>query len=959
MNGKLKYYSAVILIVLSISALFLLYAGGVNSLSDDDARFNKNTSEIFLIDNDAWVEKTIANMSIEEKIGQLIFPAVYGKSFEEGSSEYNRLKHLINDLNVGGFILMNTGFKEQIDLTNKLQSLAKYPLLFSADYERGIPEVLSFPYNMGIGAANDEWLTFKMGEIVAKIGRAVGVHQNYSPVIDINNNPMNPIINVRSFGESSANVTKLSNSYIKGLQKWRMLATSKHFPGHGNTSIDSHKDIPILNITKKSLYKLELQPFKSNIQNGVMSVMVGHLGLPKIESEQNLSSSLSKIIVTDILRSEIKFNGLIVTDAMNMEAITKYHSPSEAAKLAFIAGNDAILFPPNEDEAFYGILNAVKIGEISETRLNESVRRILLAKRWLGIDRNRFIDSTTTLESLITKEYRKIANQLAQKSITLVKNDQNLIPINSDSSKRYFHIALLENHNSHSAEKFNSYLSSRIKNSISQILPIKSTKREYEEVINKAKHSNVIILSVYLKMRASKGTIGLSESQEDLINSIISLNKPIILLSHGNPYLLMAFQKIKTYLTNYGDSPISELAFAQALFGENDIEGMLPVSIPNTPYKYGHSIKICRTKLCYNDNFQTDVFQKQFENVESLILNAIKDSIFSGASLLIAKDGEILFEKAFGRFTYDPNSNSILPNTIFDLASVTKVTATTTAAMICIDKKYFSLDDKVCKYLPPFSAKGKENITIRNLLLHNSGLISFKPFYKLCKNAKEVFKEICNSELDYQTGTKTVYSDLGMITLGKVIEKVTKKSLDKFCKDEIFNPLAMKDTYFKPPTELKNRIAPTEVDNYWRHRLLWGEVHDENSYMLGGVAGHAGLFSTANDLAVLLQMILQKGFYKGKQYIQKETVELFTKKQSDQSSRALGWDTKSESSSCGKLFSEFYYGHTGFTGTSVWTDPLKNLIVIFLTNRVHPTRDNNKLGKFRPVIHSAIYHTIE
>jgi len=344
-----------------------------------------------------------------------------------------------------------------------------------------------------------------------------------------------------------------------------------------------------------------------------------------------------------------------------------------------------------------------------------------------------------------------------------------------------------------------------------------------------------------------------------------------------------------------------------------------------------------------------------FSRIDSLINSSIEDSAFPGAVVLISKNNKIIYEKSFGHLTYDDTSAIVTTNTIYDLASLTKVIATTTATMLCYDRKLFSLDDPVSKYIPEFGKNGKENITIKNLLLHNSGLPASLPFYKTVKNANEVMNEIYSCKLSYKTGTKTVYSDPGMIVMGKIIEKVTGKSLDDFCKENIIDPPGMTSTFFNPPDSLKYKIAPTEFDNYWRYKLIWGEVHDETASLLNGVAGHAGLFSTAVDISKLINVLLNKGLYKGKQFIKPETVKLFTTKYSDQSTRALGWDTKSaENSAAGNLFSMSSFGHTGFTGTSIWTDPTRDLFVIFLTNRVYPTRENHKITKVRPALHDLV-----
>ena len=959
--SKKNKKSIIVFAVLITATLFvsLLIMGLDKNLAGDSNLKNINNAKLFEIQDDEWVEETLSKMTTDEKVGQLIFPYAYGRFIQEDSDEFQRLKSLITQLNVGGFVFFRNNVYEQAVLTNNLQKISKYPLLIAADFESGLTfraeYGTSFPLNMALGAADDSALTYEMGKIIAYESRAMGVHQNYAPVSDINNNPMNPIINVRSFGEDPKLVTRLSDAIIKGLQDGGMIATSKHFPGHGNTTVDSHRDLAVIHGSKDELKNNELLPFISNINNGVMSVMLGHLGFPAYD-DSTLPATLSEKIVSGLLKKDLGFNGLIVTDAMNMHAITKYFSQSEAAVLAFKAGADAILFPQSEVEAYDGILRAVYSGEISGERLNYSVRKILLAKKWAGLNKNRIVDVNKIPEIIGRDHHKEIADRLAQKSITLVRNDEKLIPIIPNKRKKYFHISLLDNNSESTAKEFSELLRDRIPKYESQILPWRSKRRDYQNVLRSAKNSNVIILSVYLKFKDFRGTLGLNEHQDELIKSLVKLKKPIILLSHGNPYILMRYPRIKTYMCNFGDQEVSQRALAQALFGEIDIEGKLPISIPNTRFQFGHSVKLNRTALEPFDNLK----REEFSEIEKMMNNAIKDSIFPGGQLLIAKNGEVLFEKGFGNFTYDKSSTSVNESTIYDLASVSKVIATTTAAMICIDRKLFKLDDKVSKYLPKFNSKGKNEITIRNLLLHNSGLPSFKPFYKTLSNANQVLNDIYNSELEYKIGTKTVYSDLGMIALGKIIEKVSGKSLNKFCRDEIFLPLNMNSTFFKPADSLKNKIAPTEFDNYWRNRLLQGEVHDEAASILNGVAGHAGLFSNAMDIAKVLQMLLQNGFYNNKQFFKSETINLFTTRQNAQSTRGLGWDTKSETnSSAGNLFSKNSFGHTGFTGTSVWVDPERKLFVVLLTNRVHPTRENTKIIKFRPKLHDAIIEALE
>ncbi len=361
---------------------------------------------------------------------------------------------------------------------------------------------------------------------------------------------------------------------------------------------------------------------------------------------------------------------------------------------------------------------------------------------------------------------------------------------------------------------------------------------------------------------------------------------------------------------------------------------------------------------CQDNNHQNNNYD--FTNIDKVVRSAITNNAFPGAVVLVSKEGKIIYKKAFGHLTYDDTSAVVTSNTIYDIASLTKVIATTTAAMICYDKNLFSLDDPVVKYLPEFSQNGKKKVTIKNLLLHNSGLPAFKRFYKNYSSADEVIKDIYKTPLSYETRSKTVYSDLGFITLAKIVEQVAGKKFDAFCNEEIFKPLDMNSTYFNPPDSLKYIIAPTEYDDYWRNKLVWGEVHDETAFMLNGVAGHAGLFSTASDISHLLLMLLNEGIYNSKHIITGKTIQLFTKRYSEQSTRALGWDSKSNTgSSAGDLFDSTSFGHLGFTGTSVWIDPRRDLYVVFLTNRVYPTRKNKKLYKVRPALHNAIIKAIE
>lgn len=923
----------------------------------------QKNENILLNHDDNWVEETLSKMTLEEKAGQMVFPNVYGTYLSEDSPEYQRLKFLVEEKKVGGLIFFLSELYEQAILTNKMQRLAKIPLLIAADYEHGvsmrIDGATAFPNTMAIGAADDEKLTYELGKITAQEARAIGVHQNYAPVADVNNNPLNPIINVRSYGENPELVAKHSNAFLKGLQENGMIATSKHFPGHGNTSIDSHLDLPVITASIGELNKIELYPFKENIKAGVMSIMVGHLAVPSIEGDSGVPASLSKKIVTDLLKNQMGFNGLIVTDALNMHGITNYYSTSKATIEAIKAGNDCILFPDDPIEAIDAIIKAVKKGEIEESRLDYSVRKILMAKKWLGLNKNRFVDIDKISAVVGKKEHLKVALDISRKSITLLKNEKSLLPLSQNPKIKYAYISIIDSRNENDGEYFRRLISEKIPQVQSKKILLNSNEEDYLDAIEKCKESDIVILSIYLTVRSYQGTIWLTKKQSELVKSILNLKKPIVMISHGNPYLLSEFPEVDAYLNTYGDTKFSEQAVDEALFGEIDIQGKSPISIPNTEIKIRSGLKIQKSALVDETFFTQRISENKFFKIDSMINKAIQDSTFPGGVLLIAKDGKIIYHNAYGHLTYDIEANNTKKNTIYDLASLTKVLATTTAAMILVAQNKLELTKPIQSYFPEFKGENKDKVLVQNLLLHNSGLPAWKKFYTFCKNEEEVIQDILNTKLEYEPGSKTVYSDLGMILMGKIIEKISGKKLDEFCKDEIFNPIGMRDTYFNPPEELKDRIAPTEFDNYWRMKQMQGKVHDETAYLLNGVAGHAGLFSTAYDISILLQMILQKGFYQGRRFIDSQVVELFTKRFSESSSRALGWDTKSDQNSAGKLLSNNSIGHTGFTGTSCWIDKDRNLIIIFLSNRVYPTRENTKIINFRPLLHDAVVQILD
>ena len=540
-----------------------------------------------------WVENTLKNLSVKEKAAQLVIPWALGNFTNSRSPEYKRLVKLIKEHKVGGLIFFKGDILNEALLINKMQELSDIPLLIASDFERGLgmrlTDGIEFPYNMAVAAAGDTNLAYKMGTAIAAECRAIGVHQNFAPVADINNNPQNPIINIRSFSSDKDLVTDFSVAFLRGLNDGRVLSTSKHFPGHGNTKIDSHKDMPRIAGSRHEVFNNELLPFINDINSGVASVMLGHLNVPALEGRSTLPASISKEVVTNILKKELGFNGLVVTDAMNMNAVTKYYSAGKAAVMAINAGVDLILMPPDAGIAINAIYNAVKNGEIPEERLNESVRKLLAAKCWLRIEKEKYSNPDNITDIVRSPEHIALAEEIAEKSITLVKDDRKLL-LNMAKQKNISIITLYEGYNPENAQEFASLYEKEFGAAKKFFLSPVISSSIYRKALLAASKSDLVIIPAFIKAKAFQGTVSLSRKNAFFINKLLQTNKNVIMLSFGSPYLLSAFPEISTYLCAYGDVPVSQRAMLNAIEGRQGITGKLPVSIPNTKFKVGDGI---------------------------------------------------------------------------------------------------------------------------------------------------------------------------------------------------------------------------------------------------------------------------------------------------------------------------------------------------------------------------------
>ena len=918
-----------------------------------------------------WVETTLAQMSLEEKIGQLLFTTYHGSFTASDSDAYAEMMRDITELHVGGFITITHGsplgiVKDQAYptavLANELQSKSKYPLLIGADYERGTAmrqdEGTSFPTAMALAAAGDPKDAYTMGKITALEARAVGVQWVYAPVCDVNNNPGNPIINTRSFGEDPARVAEYVTQFIRGVQDNGAMATAKHFPGHGDTATDSHIDLPVIRATRGRIESLELVPFRAAIAAGVGSIMTGHLSIPAFESDPSTPATLSTAILTDLLRNQLHFPGLVITDALDMGGITVRYAPGEAAVRAFLAGADALLMPPVPDAAYQALIDAVNSRRISKERLDASVRRLLQAKARLGLDQNRLVDIATLNEKFGRTDWQAEAQEISDRGVTLLRDNQHLLPLDTTKPTRALLVSLYADPEPYPGADLEPQLRARFDSLVALRADTKFVRADSLKLPPPDSY-DVAILALFVRVSDRKGDIDVPAEQLPVIDQIYGSGKPVITLGLGSPYLIERFPQAGTWLSAFGISDVAQISLARALFCEISVHGHLPVTIPGANLKAGFGLELPADpmKLQPMEVRSEALLQPAFTTIE----NAIADKAFPGATLAIGYRGKVSYH-AFGHLSYDKDSPATKLDTMYDLASLTKVVVTTTLVEKLVEGDFaypLDLDAPIERYLPEWTTgpqpEWRHKVTVRHLMTHTSGLPAFKEYWRTSTGKADTLRMIFAEPLEYEPGTKMVYSDLGIILMAEIIYRLTGKPLDELANEFIFQPLDMRNSMYNPPKNLWPQIAPTELDDRWRHRLVQGEVHDENAYAIGGVSGHAGVFSTAPDLAAFCQMLLNGGVYAHQRILKRATIAEFTAPQAlAENTRTLGWVVPTEGSSSGHYFSVHSYGHTGFTGTTIWIDPDRQLFVVLLTNRVNPTRENHKIADVRPAVHDAI-----
>ena len=943
---------------------------------------NVSNSEAQDLNAKFWVDSIMEQMSEEQRIAQLLMVSAYSN---KSISHTKGIEKLIKDYHIGGIMFLQGGPVRQARLTNYYQSQSKVPLFVAMDAEWGISMRLDssirFPWQMSLGAIKDKNLIYKMGEEIARQCKLIGVNINFSPVVDINFNPNNPIIGNRSFGEDPRRVGELGIEYMKGMQDNKVLACAKHFPGHGDTDTDSHKQLPLINHSKKRLLDVEILPFKMMIDQGLGSVMVAHLHVPALDKTKDLASSLSKGIVTDLLKETLEFKGLVITDALNMKGVSKYHEPGIVDVKALLAGNDILLFSEDVPKAIDQIKIAIKDKKISQKEIDNRCRKILFYKYWMGLNTYNPSNLKEIKNKLTTNHSVFLNRELVENSITLLKNKDDIIPLKKLDTLKIASLTI-----GLDGKVFQNMLSKYGKIDHFHI-DESAGSEEKGNILSKLAEYNLVIVSVH-KSNSSPWRSYKISRETDLFIQRIGDRSKLIVSVFASPYSINSFSKVKNFeafIMSYQNSSESMDLTAQSIFGGIGIKGNLPVSTKHFVLHSG--LRTNRVRLKYSMPEEFGVTETDLYKIDSLINDAILKKATPGCQILIAKKGKVVFQRSYGHHTYE--RKRLVKNTdVYDLASITKISSTVPLIMKMVDEDVLSLNDKIRDYL--FVDKlDRKRLIIRDILAHQAGLKSWIPFYlntldsDTINNIKLLRDTLYNSEysslypvkvanniyLHYSypdtilkiilfseitDGKNYKYSDLGYYLLQNVIEGYYSKlysekyNLDDLVQLKFYKPLGMENMTYLPLNHLnKDRIVPTENDKIFRKQIIHGYVHDQGAAMMGGVAGHAGVFSNANDLAKLMQMYLNDGVYGGERYIQSKTIKEFTKCQFcyKNNRRGAGFDKPSltKGGNTCQCVSRESFGHTGFTGTIAWADPETEIIYIFLSNRIHPKSENRKL----------------
>ena len=948
--------------------------------------------------NTPWVDSVFNSLSKEEQIAQLIFIAAYSNG---DFSHKVAITDLIREYKVGGLIFFQGTPEEQAKLTNFYQSESKTPLMIAMDAEWGLGErlknTIKFPFQMTLGAIQDDNLIYQMGVEVGRELKRLGVHLNFAPVVDINNNPSNPVINYRSFGMDKNKVASKSIMYMKGMQDEGIIATAKHFPGHGDTDTDSHLALPVITHDRNRLDSLELFPFRRIIDAGVGGVMIAHLNIPSLDPSPKLASTLSKPIVTNLLKEELGFKGLVITDALNMKGVTSNYSPGVVDAKALVAGNDVLEFTESVPKAIDEVKKAVDAGQISWKEIENRCRKVLAAKLWLGLNHPQQIELKDLSKDLNTPDAQVLNIKLNRAALTVLKNENNIIPVKGLAKTRIASLALRTN-------KLTSYQKMLANYTQVDHFFWDPEDPNADNVFNKLKSYDLIIAGfTNLDQRPYKN-FGIDNNLKNALNILLK-EKNVIITVFGNPFSLNnlpGIENSKGLIITYQNSRIAQEQAAQLIFGALSASGTLPVGV-NEHFKLGDGMQVKSIgRLSYTIPEEEEMSSYLLETtIDSIAKSSIDLEVFPGCEVLVARNGAVIFNKTYGYHTYEKKT-PVTKDNLYDFASVTKATGPLPALMQMVDEGKINLDAKFSTYWPSFENSNKKDLEVREILAHQSGLQSWIAFWKntvkengkfkfhtfkfdstskynvqvdenlwLYKNyRKKMYKAIKKSPVSEEK--KYLYSGLSFYLYPQIIKNLTGEDYEHYLKEHIYRPLGAYTLTFNPYRDYSlERIPPTENDTFFRKKQIHGHVHDEGASMMGGISGNAGLFATANDLAKLLQMYLQMGSFGGEEFIKESTIKEFSKCQfpDNNNRRGLGFDKPllnneslaNNDAYPAKSASPSSFGHSGYTGTFAWVDPEKNIIYVFFSNRVYTTRENNKISKLniRSKVLQAVYDSIK
>jgi beta-glucosidase-like glycosyl hydrolase/CubicO group peptidase (beta-lactamase class C family) len=928
-------------------------------------------------------------MDVEDRAAQVVFPWIPGRYAAASDTAFRRIQEWV-ELGIGGVVVSIGSPHAVASKLNLLQERAEVPLLVTSDFESGgpgmrlggmwaLPSLLSvgggteLPATMAFGAIRDLRFTRQAGRITGREARAVGVHMTLAPVADLNTNPENPIIGIRAFGEDPEAASRRVEAFVAGAREAGLLTAAKHFPGHGDTRQDSHLELPAVGANRARLDSVELVPFRRAVEAGVDGLLTAHIRFPAIPGQEAVPATFSSYFLTRLLREEWGFRGLVVTDALRMAASSRELPPGEAAVRSLAAGADVLLGPAEPREAVDAVARAVRDGRVAGSRLEEAVRRILEAKVRAGLHRTRQVALDSVARVVGSAAHRAFADTAAVRSLTLPLDEEGLVPVDTARTRRILSVTVARPADLTAGRAFERTLREGPIPVSAVRIDTEAGPEEYRELDRRASRADLVVVSVYLPPSAGEGSVSAPDPLVEFLQERARSEGPLVLVSFGNPYLIRSAPEVGTYLVAWGGRGVSQRAAARALLGRASVSGRMPVTAGPVERGDGLERRPLASLEAHGESCD-ELFDPEgtprldagvLEAMDARIRRAVADSVTPGAALAVGRGNCLARLRGYGRTDWDPAAPEVTDSTIYDLASLTKPVATATAIMQLVEDGRLALDAPVSRYLPGWRGGEKDRITVGQLLLHRGGLPPFRDWWREREGQEAYRRALSALEPVVPPGDTTVYSDLGYMALGLVAAEVAGAPLDRYLARSVYGPLGLSDTGYRPPESLRPRVAPTEVDTVYRGTHVHGEVHDENAHAMGGVAGHAGLFSSARDMARLARFLLNGGWGGGRTLTEDPgwlygpaglvrilgagTVREFTSPSRADPDRAPGWRT--DATGPAAPFGAGAFGHTGFTGTSLWVDPARDLFVVLLTNRVNPLLAEECLWALRRVAH--------